>query len=355
MLFGLRFTALKMDMVTRKIPAQAESPEAIAAVDALLGSVGLEHGRRSTRGRPSQAAVVRKSNKAGRAKRAIKPQVVGVPGWERFPWLVHGFSTRSCGESRIYSRDRATGELNLGYSASDSRENVDRNRRQFQQALDAAACELITLQQVHSGLVRGGVLAGSAKPAKGDGMVTQTPGQLLAIQTADCVPILIVDPRNRAVGAFHAGWRGTVKRIVERGVGRMRVDFGSRPQDLLAAIGPAIGPCCYAVGEEVVAEFTSQFAYAQKLFHEVSDSDPVREKYPLLFMTARAPGHSNIGPQIHLDLWEANRRQLLDAGLREKNIWVAAECTSCNNDRYFSYRAEHGFTGRMLSVAGIRR
>jgi len=161
-------------------------------------------------------------------------------------------------------------------------------------------------------------------------------------------------PAWNAATALHAGWRGTLKRIAENGVGRMRVEFRSRPENLVAAIGPGIGGCCYAVGEEVRSEFRSQFAYAEELFTEVSDSDPVREKYPLLFLTARAPGHSNLGPQLHLDLMEANRRQLLDAGLRADAITVVGDCTRCQNNRYFSYRAEQGFTGRLLSVVGVR-
>ena len=137
---------------------------------------------------------------------------------------------------------------------------------------------------------------------------------LLAIQTADCLPIILVDSKHRAVGVFHAGWRGTVKRIVEKGVGEMRRRFGSRPRDLKAAIGPGIHGCCYEVGAEVREKFESQFAYAAKLFREVEESDPVREKYPMLFLTARAPGHSVLPKKIFLDLVEANRQQLLAVG-----------------------------------------
>jgi YfiH family protein len=192
--------------------------------------------------------------------------------------------------------------------------------------------------------------------------MTRLPGLVLGIQTADCAPVLVADVRRRVVAAFHAGWRGTLARIVQRGIGAMRLQFGSRPQDLVAAVGPAIGPCCYSVGEEVRFEFDSQFAYAPQLFSEVSDSHPVRDKYPLLFLTARAPGHSNIGPQIHLDLWEANRRQLLEAGLKPSRIWVARECTACAQtpsagphsppSKYFSHRGESGFAGRMMAVIG---
>jgi len=193
---------------------------------------------------------------------------------------------------------------------------------------------------------------------RGDALMTRQRGLLLGIQTADCVPVLIADTKTRAVAAFHAGWRGTLARIVERGVGTMRLEFGSQPKNLIAAIGPAVGACCYSVGEEVRHEFESQFAYAPELFSEVYDSDPVRDKYPMLFLTARAPGHSNIGPQIHLDLHEANRRQLLDAGVKAKAITVVGECTACarlrdGRRKYFSHRAEHGFTGRMLSAIGV--
>ncbi|HWF66917.1 MAG TPA: polyphenol oxidase family protein, partial [Acidobacteriaceae bacterium] len=166
-------------------------------------------------------------------------------------------------------------------------------------------------------------------------------------------PILVADTRQRIVAAFHAGWRGTLARIAERGVGRMRAEFGSRPEDLTAAIGPGIGPCCFSVGEKVRMEFRSQFAYAEELFKEIFDLDPVKQKYPMLFLTARAPGHSNLGPSIHLDLIDANRRQLLDAGLKPGAIHSLNLCTACDTKRFFSHRAEQGFTGRMLNVIGI--
>jgi hypothetical protein len=270
---------------------------------------------------------------------------------------VHGFSTRTGGATTAYRPSQRNGELNLGFNASDTRENVLENRRRFLEALGAPpSMKLVTLKQIHSSSVRRvrEPDPDGADPCKGDGLMTNEPGILLAIQTADCIPVLVADVKKKAVAAFHAGWRGTVKRIVESGVGKMRVTFRSRPEDLIAAIGPGIGPCCYAVGEEVLTEFTSQFDYAQDLFREVSDSDPIHKKYPLLFLTARPPGHSNLGPSLHLDLMEANRRQLLDAGLRPDAITVIGDCTRCQNDRYFSYRAEQGFTGRLLSVIGIR-
>ncbi len=191
-------------------------------------------------------------------------------------------------------------------------------------------------------------------PLVGDGLITNTAGLLLAIQTADCLPVILVDEKRHAIGVFHAGWRGTVKRIVEKGLGAMFQHFGTRPRDIKAAIGPGVQGCCYEVGEEVRIKFQSQFEYAESLFREVKDSDPVREKYPLLFLTARAPGHSELPTKLFLNLTEANREQLLTAGVAKKNIAVSDMCTKCRPDLLFSYRAEKGKTGRLMGLAGIR-
>jgi polyphenol oxidase len=281
----------------------------------------------------------------------------------KFPWLVHGFSTRLGGFSRAYG-DNA---LNLGFTTEDSKAAVERNRVVFLRELGAASRQrgrgsqragsqlwpLVSLRQVHSDVIRF-----VDSPAKsqliGDGLITSTPGLLLGIQTADCLSIILVDPKRRAVGVFHAGWRGTVKRIVEKGVGEMRRRFGTRSRDLKAAIGPGIHGCCYEVGEEVRQQFESQFAYAAKLFREIEEPDPVREKYPMLFLTARAPGHSVLPKKIFLDLAEANRQQLLAAGVPARSIEASPLCTNCRTDLLFSYRAEKGKTGRMMGAVGIR-
>jgi YfiH family protein len=273
----------------------------------------------------------------------------------QFPWLVHGFSTRAGGFSRIYGKNA----LNLGFTKDDSKAAVERNRTAFLRQLDAKSNDkskpwpLVTLRQVHSDIVRL-VDSPADSPLAGDGMITATPGLLLGIQTADCLPVILVDPKHRAVGVFHAGWRGTVKRIVEKGVGEMRRHFGSRARDLKAAIGPGIHGCCYEVGEELRQRFDSQFAYAAELFLEVEESDPVREKYPMLFLTARAPGHSVLPKKIFLDLVEANRQQLLAVGVPAKSIEASPLCTNCRTELLFSYRAEKGKTGRMMGVVGIR-
>jgi YfiH family protein len=367
-----------------------ESAKAIGQVDELLASVGLVHGRRKTLG-----GTWRGGERLGKSEKEVaRPTsqrryighpagVVRAPGWEKYAWLKHGFSTRAGGVSQVYDAGGGEGTLNLGWTKEDDAANVAENRRRFlAEVAGKAAGQLVTLRQFHSGLVRvigrdgveDGVLtdptsqrrdvghpffetADGRAVLRGDGVMTDVPGVMLGVQVADCVPVLVADVKRKAVAAFHAGWRGTLARIVERGIGLMRLRYGSRPEDLVAAIGPSIGPCCYSVGEELRFQFESQFAYAPELFSEVYDSDPVRDKYPLLFLTARAPGHSNIGPQIHLDLWEANRRQLLDAGLREKRISVVGECSACarvgGRPEYFSHRGESGFAGRMLGAIGV--
>jgi YfiH family protein len=270
----------------------------------------------------------------------------------KLTWLVHAFSTRPGGVSRVYGGNA----LNLGFTQQDSRTAVERNRELFLKELGVAngrkTWPLVSLRQIHSDLIHQ-VDGVPLQPLTGDGMVTDTPGLLLAVQTADCLPVILADRKRRAVGVFHAGWRSTVKRIAEKGVGEMRKHFKSDPRNLVAAIGPGVRECCYEVGEEVRVKFEAQFAYAGRLFREVKDSDPVREKYPMLFLTARAPGHSQLPVKLFLNLVEANRRQLLDAGVMAKNIDAAAPCTACHTDLLFSFRAEKGITGRMMAAAGI--
>jgi polyphenol oxidase len=283
----------------------------------------------------------------------LRSEKLGKPAW-----LVHAFSTRIGGVSRVYGG----GALNLGFTPQDPRAAVERNRELFLGAIGAAngrnTWPLVTLRQIHSDLIHRIDQMPDAqmpeKPLTGDGMVTDTPGLVLAVLTADCLPIILADRKRRAVGVFHAGWRGTARRIVEKGVGEMRKHFGSDPWNLVAAIGPGVRGCCYEVGEEVRAKFESQFSYVESLFREVKESDPVREKYPLFFLTARAPGHGELPPKLFLDLAEANRRQLLDAGVLAKNIDSAAPCTACNTELLFSYRAEKGVTGRMMAAAVIK-
>jgi hypothetical protein len=293
------------------------------------------------------------------AKGKTAIDVLRADSLARIPWLVHGFSTRNGGSSRTYGGNA----LNLGFTTQDSRAAVEKNRRAFASALtndrrasrpsSESVWPLVTVRQIHSDLIHR-ISQVLREPLSGDGLVTNVQGILLGVLTADCLPVVLADSKNRAVGVFHAGWRGTVKRIVEKGVGEMQRWFGTRPEDIRAAIGPGIRGCCYQVGPEVQTAFESQFGYADTLFRETKERDEIHEKYPLLFLTARAPGHSELPKQIFLDLAEANRRQLLDAGVLPKNIADLGLCTSCHGELFFSHRREKGLTGRMMAAVGIR-
>ena len=266
--------------------------------------------------------------------------VTPIKAWQQYSWLRAGFSTRQGGSTTVYG---APGEMNLGWTKEDDPTVVAKNRAHLLALVadeDLSAWQLATMRQVHGHAVHVVVNDGSplATPegkavVEADGLTTNAPGLMLGVQTADCVPVLLADTRLRAVAALHAGWRGTVARIAEHGVATMERKFGSRPDDLVAAIGPAIRRCCFAVGEEVREKFAAEFVYADDLF--VQDEG-----------------------QLYMDLHTANQRQLIGAGLSPGVITTIAECSACTRTtqdqrRYFSHRAERGITGRMMSVIGI--
>jgi YfiH family protein len=288
----------------------------------------------------------------------------------RFPWLLHAFSTRRGGASKGVARG-----LNLGFVEADSRANVETNRRRFLARLGAQDWTLATLRQTHSTHIYRAVRktleepdydpAGYPAPAgrgrrapEGDALMTDQPGILLPVRVADCLPILLADPRRRAVAAVHAGWRGTLARIVQKTVGVMRQVFGTDPQDLRAAVGPGIRACCYEVSEDVVSAFCGRFPRGEMYFRDLPPRNPseaLAEKYPLLFLSQQPPGHlEDRLPAAHLDLAAAAKDQLVDAGLRAASIHVADFCTACRTDLFFSHRREGARTGRMMAVIGIR-
>jgi YfiH family protein len=293
-------------------------------------------------------------------------QILEAPPLARFGWLVHGFSTRPGGASELTeNRNPAAAKkntaaekvLNLGFTVGDSRERVLQNRAKFFAALGASGMRVVALRQIHSDIVHlvSAAQTMQSEPAlQGDALITREPGILLTIQTADCIPVLLADTRQRSVAAIHSGWRGTAQRVAEKTLGRMQMEFGTRPQDVIAVLGPGIGGCCYEVGHEVVKEFSAKFPNAPDWFTvpfaalENSDHDPNW----LPWLTMRPPGHAPPAPRAHLDLIAANRAILAGAGIAPKNIFSSGFCTACRGDLFFSYRREHS-SGRLMAAIGI--
>lgn len=208
-----------------------------------------------------------------------------VPHWRQFDWLWHGFGTRTPGSPEV-------------------------------------VLEYAWLKQVHSATVL--VANGPGCFGEGDALITNHPGLAVGIRTADCIPILLADPVRRAVAAVHAGWRGTAGGIVPAAIVSLNKEYGSQPANLVAAIGPGIGGCCYEVGPEVAGEFAQLF-----------------------------PERTDLNRKTKVDLAEANRRQLLSAGLAAQNISVLSLCTY-EDTSLESFRRDGAQAGRMTAAIGIR-
>lgn len=304
--------------------------------------------KKALNGQPEQRTTLRRGIPAPwKLHKSGGLQVLELAPFQKLPWLVHGFSTRGGGASELDGQK----VLNLSFMEWDTKENVAENRRLFQEAAGAKDFAFVAMKQFHSDLIQR-FSDPPAQPSKGDASITNEAGVLLAVQTADCVPILLVDPKNRAVAAVHAGWRGTLARVTQKTVGRMHLEFGSKPANLLAAIGPSICPCCYEVGAEFVSKFSAQFADAADYFDEARSGE---EPNPLEWLNMSPPGHHPPPKNVHLDLPKANRSQLLAAGLRAQNIFASNLCTGCRTDFFFSYRKEGTLSGRLLSVIGVRK
>lgn len=305
------------------------------------------------------------SPKAGadwKLRRATGLQILEAPALKRLDWLVHGFSTRPGGASEleIYRDGKKITEkaLNLGFAEWDTRERVLENRKQFYAAADASKMQVLTLQQIHSDIVhvvRSRNASLEEQAPKGDALISRERGVLLVVQTADCIPILLADTKRRAVAAIHAGWRGTLRRVAGKALGRMQMEFGTRPEDVLAALGPGIGRCCYEVGPEVAKEFQAQFPNAREWFDGPFDALASNENDPnwLPWLTMMPPGHPPPPPHVQLDLIAANRAILADAGVPAGQISSSEFCTACRTDLFFSFRRERT-TGRQMAAIGIR-
>ena len=214
----------------------------------------------------------------------------------------------------------------------------------------------VTLRQIHSDVAHrvDASNAGAKDAPQGDALFTREPGLLLVVQTADCIPILLADPKRRAIAAIHAGWRGTLRRIAAKTLGRMHMEFGTRPEDVIAALGPGIGRCCYEVGSEVARDFDAQFPNAREWFDGPFDALASGDNDPnwLPWLTMMPPGHQPPPLRVHLDLIAANRAILADAGIPARQISSSGLCTACRTDLLFSYRRERT-TGRLMAAIGI--
>ncbi|MBN9684292.1 MULTISPECIES: peptidoglycan editing factor PgeF [unclassified Corallococcus] len=233
--------------------------------------------------------------------------------------VPHGFATRAGGVS-----EGPYASLNLGFSVGDERPRVEENHRRLARAAGAQVGALCRVSQVHGDTVleARGEADDVLRPTLGeaDALWTQGEGSWVAVGTADCVPVLIVDPREKRVAAVHSGWKGTDLEISARTVEAL-VARGSRPEDLLAAVGPCIQACCYEVSPELGDRFRARFG-----------PDVVRA-----------------GGKPHLDLSLAVKSSLLKAGLKPAHVDVLQACTACDPDRFFSHRRDAGRTGRHLN------
>jgi YfiH family protein len=244
--------------------------------------------------------------------------------------FINAFSTRGGGVSKFPSNS-----LNLAYFKGDDKLNVAENRRRFLEAIGAEATTVLTARQTHSTdrcFIETNEQARGAQPDC-DAMTTKLNGVLLAIQTADCLPVLIGDPKSGVIAAIHAGWRGTAGRITERTVADLMLVHGVNPRDCIAALGPSACAECYEVGEDVIERYKKEFGYWNKLFANFKEAG-----------------------KAHLNVRAANVQQLKFCGFVEERIHVADYCTMHQDDLFFSYRREGksqaSGTGRLLSLIG---
>ena len=234
------------------------------------------------------------------------------PGLFQNSEIIHGFSTRKGGISPPPFRS-----LNCGTNTTDSKKTVSENRNRFLQSINITSNDLAIPQQVHEKKIVNVKKPGIFEAT--DGLVTNIPGINLSIQVADCVPIYLYDSVKNAIGLVHAGLRGSAQKIVQKAVSEMQDQFLSKPADIRAFLGPSIGPCCYEVNSEVLAQFPKSCC-----------------------------------DMNHLNLWMANTLQMEAVGVNSGNIFVSGICTKCHEYLFFSHRASGGKTGRMLAVLGLQ-
>lgn len=255
----------------------------------------------------------------------------GFPQLDALPFIRHGFSTRLGGVSEeVYTA------MNLSFGRGDDPERVSENFRRQCEAMGVTADRVVLSKQTHTvriqnvtGADAGNGVTGPQRYEDIDGLLTDEPNVVLCTQHADCVPLFLVDPVRRVIGLSHSGWRGTANRMAAVTVERMNRDYGCRPDDLLAGIGPSIGPCCFEVGEDVAA-----------VFEQMPETDET------------CFGHR--GEKATVNLWEINRRLLCEAGVAASNITVTDLCTACHPDVFWSHRVQGKNRGSLAAFLAMK-
>ncbi len=251
-----------------------------------------------------------------------------IPSFERTGLVRHGFTTRIGGIS-----PKPFGTLNLGIKTEDEKENIMENFQNVSKAFNVPMEKMVLSDQVHGTAIRiiteedaGKGLVNPMDYQEVDGLLTNVKGLMLFTFYADCVPLFFLDKAKNVAGLAHAGWKGTVARIAEKMVITMKNVYDSNPEDILVGIGPSIGSCCYPVKKDVYDKFNENLSFIEEIL--MKESTEIWK----------------------LDLWKANEKILEENGILSRNITVSRLCTSCNNDKFFSYRKENGKTGRMAAI-----
>ncbi len=259
---------------------------------------------------------------------------LSFPELDRQEWLQNGFSTRLGGVSQgIFS------SMNLSFTRGDDPEAVRENYRRIGAAMGFRPEQAVSTDQVHTTSLKvvgkehcGSGIIREREIRETDGMMTDVPGVVLTAYFADCVPLYFADPVHKAIALSHSGWRGTVNRMGRETIRRMEKEYGTDPADLITAVGPSICQDCYEVSEDVIDAFREEFP--EELHEQLF--------YPTV------PG------KYQLNLWEANRQILLDAGVREEHISMPNLCTCCNPEFLFSHRASKGKRGNLAAFLFIK-
>ena len=261
----------------------------------------------------------------------------GGVAWLEFPafaalgGFLHAVSTRKGGVS-----GKPFDGLNFSHRVGDRSDRVTENRGLFCRAVGVKADHLVTVNQTHSDIVVCVAAGDEGKGARdnpvadGDALVTNIPGLPLFIQTADCMPVLLADPIKKVVGVAHAGWKGTFMGIAAKTVEKMVEHYGCRAEDIHAAFGPAIGPCCYEVEASMRDELKKSYAWAEEAFR------------------------NGFHGKWHLDMEEVNARQVMEKGVKPENLIRPGICTIENLDLFYSHRAEAGKTGRFATLVMLK-